>query len=260
VSALRALQQAVQNYILRGDPAIAAQVIGTAKVDAATRLRLYADAYRLRLLEALETDYPGLKAMAGDEEFDRLGRAYIDAHPSRYRSLRWFGDAVSEFLRVTPPYSGYPVFAEMAAFEWALSDAFDAEDSALAGIADMAALPAESWPGLRFVAHASLHRLDLRWNVPLLWKAIDAGEEPPAPEENAHPVAWLLWRHGLVTHYRSLGVDEAWALDALRRGESFATLCEDLTEWVDAQHVAGHAAGLLKQWLTDGLIREIRST
>ena len=37
----------------------------------------------------------------------------------------------------------------------------------------------------------------------------------------------------------------------------FAAICEGLCEWVDAQNVAAHAAGLLKQWLTDGLISEI---
>jgi len=53
-------------------------------------------------------------------------------------------------------------------------------------------------------------------------------------------------------------VDEAWALDALQRGETFAAICDGLTEWIDAQNVAVHAAGLLKQWLTDSLISEIR--
>jgi hypothetical protein len=35
-------------------------------------------------------------------------------------------------------------------------------------------------------------------------------------------------------------------------------VCEGLTEWIDAQHVALHAAGLLKQWLEDGLITAVR--
>jgi hypothetical protein len=85
-----------------------------------------------------------------------------------------------------------------------------------------------------------------------------AEEEPPALVENDVPVAWLVWRQDLLTYFRSLSVDEAWALDTLQRGENFATICEGLGEWIDAQNVALHAAGLLKQWLTDGLICEIR--
>lgn len=257
MSALNKLEGAFQAHILGGDEQIRASIVGTAKVDAATRLGIYTNAYRLRLIEALGTDYPGLHTMAGDEEFDRLCRAYIEAHPSAFRSLRWFGDKLSTFLRTTAPWSEYPVFTEMAAFEWALSDAFDAADSALATIDDMAALSPDTWPQVRFYTHDAVRRLDLRWNVPTVWSAVDSGEEPPELAEGDYPVAWLIWRQDLTTHFRSLSVDEAWAFDALQRGENFASLCDGLTEWIDAQHVALHAAGLLKQWLHDGLITEL---
>src|SRR4030065_594600 len=112
-----------------------------AQVSAEERLAIYANAYRLRLLEALGTDYPGLHTVLGDDEFDAMGRAYIAAHPSPYFSLRWFGDRMSESLRTTAPYEKYPVFTEMAAFQWAQSDAFDAAHSAVASINDLAAIP-----------------------------------------------------------------------------------------------------------------------
>ncbi len=257
-TSLRRLQEDFQGYLLTLDARMQSQVLGSAQVGAEERLTIYANAYRLRLLEALDTDYPGLHSLLGDDEFDAMGRAYIGAHPSSHFSLRWFGDRMSEFQRTTEPYSNYPVLAEMAAFEWAKSDAFDAADSTTVTIEDMAAIPPDAWPTLRFAPHASLRRLDLRWNVPTVWKAFDTGQEPPALEENAYPVAWLVWRQDLLTYFRSLGADDAWALDAMRRGEPFAAICDGLTEWVDAQNVALRAAGLLKQWLTDGLIREIR--
>jgi hypothetical protein len=258
MTGLPKLQDAFQGFILTGSPAIRDKVVGTVKVDAATRLGIYANGYRLRLIEALDTDYPGLHTMAGDEEFDRIARAYIDAHPSTFRSLRWFGDRMDEFLRTNEPWFAYPVFAEMAAFEWATSTAFDAADSHTASVEDMATITADAWPDLTFTLHPSVQRLDLRWNVPTVWKAIDADDDdPPALAEHEHPLAWLLWRHELLTRFRSLRVDEAWALDALRRGDSFAALCEGLTEWIDGQNAAAHAAGLLKQWLTDGLICKI---
>jgi hypothetical protein len=293
MSTLRRLQEDFQGYLLTLDARMRPHVLGSAQAGAEERLAIYANAYRLRLLEALGTDYPGLQTLLGDDEFDAMGRAYIAAHPSSHFSLRWFGDHMSEFLRTTEPYSKYPVFAEMAAFEWAKSDAFDATDCAVVCINDMAAIPPDAWPELRFVPHASLRRLDLRWNVPAVWKAIDAAQgcasvphrdvpmpraqdaqerpagggmpgataaqEPPALEENDYPIAWLVWRQDLLTYFRSLNVDEAWALDALQRGEPFAAICEGLTEWVDARNAAAHAAGLLKLWLEDGLIAEIRN-
>ncbi len=255
---LRELQAAFQDHILTRDPAIQARVAGTGSVDVDTRLGIYSSAYRLRLLEALSTDYPGLKALTGEDEFDRMGRGFIEARPSAYRSLRWFGGGLADYLRATPPWSGQPACAEMAAFEWAMSDAFDAADSPLATIGQMAAIPPEQWPQLQFVAHASVRRLNLISNVPALWQTLTSGEAA-TPALCPQPVGWLVWRQGLDTCFRSLEVDEAWALDAMLRGEDFAAVCEGLCEWIDAQHVAAHAAGLLKQWLTDGLISAIRT-
>lgn len=258
MNGLRRIQEDFQDYLLSGDGRIQVQVLGSEQVSATERLSIYADAYRLRLLEALDTDFPGLHALLGDAEFDAMGRAYIAAHPSPYFSLRWYGDRLGEFLRTTEPYSKYPAFAEMALFEWAKSDAFDAAEDRIASVADMAAIPPSAWPGLRFRFHPSVRRLDLRWNVPPVWKACDAGAEPPVLECAEYPIAWLLWRQDLQTYFRSLGVYEAWALDALRRGTSFADMCEGLCEWINAPEVAVHAAGLLKQWIADGLIAEIQ--
>lgn len=256
--ALRHLQNDFQGYLLARDDRLQGQIVGNEQVGADERLAIYANAYRLRLLEALGTDYPGLHTIAGDDEFDALGRAYIDACPSRHFSLRWFGDRLSEFLRTAEPYSRYPVFSEMAAFEWAMSDAFDAPDTVPATIEDMAAIAPADWPVLTFTPHASLRRLNLRWNVPAIRKAHDTEQDPPELGENEYPVAWIVWRQGLTIYYRSLEVDEAWALDALCRSETFEALCEGLTEWIDAQHVAMHVAGLLKRWISDGLITRIQ--
>jgi hypothetical protein len=295
------LQAGFQDYLLSpAQTAILEQVTGTAKVGAEIRLGIYAEAYRLRLIEALDTDFPVLHALLGDDEFDRMARAYIDAYPSRHFSVRWFGQHVSDFLRTVLPCREHPALSEMAAFEWAMTLAFDAADSPLLAMDDMAAVPPASWPGMHFTPHASLHRLDLRWNVPAVWKAHAAGEDVTAPVENPlpiaatgvaeisgiesdtkraedrlrltgglapvsesaaprEPVAWVVWRHELTTYFRSIEVDEAWALDALIAGQTFADLCEGLCEWIDAQHVATHAAGFLKTWIGDGMISKIHT-
>ena len=139
-----------------------------------------------------------------------------------------------------------------------MTEAFDAPDAECATVADMAALPPEAWPGATFEFHPSLRRVDLRTNAPVLWNAADAEEPLPAPEQAEYPVGWMLWRQDLRIYFRSLGVEQAWTLDRLRTGANFAEACEGLTEWIDPQHVGLQAAGLLKQWLEDGLITAIR--
>lgn len=286
MSTLAHLQSEFQSFLLDGNERMLNRVAGTAKVSAEQRLAIYYDAYRLRLLEALTSNYPVLRAWIGDDEFEKAGIAYLAAHPSRHFSIRWFGHHLPEFLGATESWRDSPFLAEMASLEWTLSEIFDAEDSAVMSVEDMAHIPVKAWPDMRLHFHPAVRRLDLRWNVPLIWKAInqnldverntvscrgetsatpsagnarhaEAQHDIPAPEAGEHPQAWLVWRQDLKTWFRSLSVDEAWALDAARGGESFAAICEGLCEWIDAQNVALHAAGLMKQWITDGIVSEI---
>ncbi len=259
MNALPRTQGNFQQYLLRREGTIAGEIAGDARLDATERLEIYANAYRLRLIEALEGDFVALKAHVGPERFEEIARAYIDAHPSDHFSLRHFGRHMADFLAATSPYRNEPPLAELAAFDWALTDSFDAADSAIATVEDMAKIAPEAWPHLVFVPHASVQRLNLEWNAPTIWKAADKNETLPAPEKALHPISWVMWRQGLQIYFRSLAVDEAFALDALLRGENFGAICEDLTEWVDAQNVALHAAGLLKQWIADGLIQKIHT-
>ncbi len=258
MSALPRTQGNFQNYLLRQEGPITGEIMGDVRLDAVTRMKIYANAYRLRLIEALEGDFVALKAHVGPERFEGIARAYIDAHPSDHFSLRYYGRHMARFLSGADPYRDEPLLAELATFDWALTDSFDAADSMVATIEDMAKIAPDSWPQLVFVPHASVQRLNLEWNGPAIWKAADKDEPLPSPEKAPHPIGWVMWRQGLQIYFRSLSVDEAFALDALLRGENFSAICEDLTEWVDAQNVAVHAAGLLKQWLTDGLIKEIK--
>ena len=259
MSPLRGLQADFKSFLLNGDERMLERVVGSAKVSAPRRLAIYYDAYRLRLLEALDSNYPVLHAWMGDEEFDQLGLAYLEAHPSTHFSIRYFGHRLSEYLASSGTCRDKPWLGEMAALEWAMSEAFDAPDSPVVNLDAMASIPPEAWPEMRLTLHASVRRLYLRWNVPAIWKAIKEEQPPEEPMAGEWPQPWLVWRQDLKIFFRSQSVDEAWALDAVRSGEPFASVCEGLVEWIDAQNVALHAAGLLKRWMIDGIVSGIDS-
>jgi hypothetical protein len=254
VSELADLQRRFQAGVLGDAPAVLDLLAGDAAAGAGERLAVYAEGMTLRFLEALDGDYPGVRALTDDAGFERLGREYALAHPSRERSLRWFGAQLAEHLATTTPWSARPELAEMAAFEWRKGELHDAADSEAASVADVAAVPPEEWAVLAPRPVATIRRLDLHFNVPAVWSAVDRGEPMPAlsPEPAARP--WLLWRRELSIHWRSLDADEAWALDACAEGATFGDLCDGLCERVGEEHAALRAAGVLKQWLTDGVL------
>ncbi|MBT6275103.1 MAG: DUF2063 domain-containing protein [Chromatiales bacterium] len=225
--------------------------------DVDARMRVYFDAYRLRLTEALKTDFSTLHAMAGDEQFNALCGAYIDQHPSTTASIRWFGRHLVEFLASSPPWNEYRIISDVAALDWAISLALDAADGSALGVDDLATVPQDAWPGLSFKPHPSVRTIDTTWNVGPLRSAADTDVEFPEQVRFDHPVRWLVWRQGMGALYRSMEVDEAFALEAVAYGECFAHICDGLCEWVDSQHAAMHAAGMLRRWVTDGVLSEV---
>lgn len=255
--ALADLQHDFLHYLRAADAgqhAIAHAVQGTGKVSADLRLRIYANAYLARLIDALQENFPALHTLLGDQGFYELAGQYIHRHPSTHFSLRYFGHRLAALLQQQPPYCRQPVLSEMAQFEWAVWAAFDAADVIPATLADVQAIAAERWGELVFDLHPSCQLLNLQWNVPALWQAITDEAAAIDPEQAEYPSGWLVWRQDLATYFRMLEVDEAWALARVQQGESFACLCEGICEWVDAEHAAARVVGFLQVWLADGVV------
>jgi hypothetical protein len=254
VSGLARIQGEFQEYLLRGARGIEEHVAGSARVPVATRLGIYAGAYGSRLIDALESSYPALAALLGEEDFRILGAKYVRTHDSSYFSIREYGDALEGFLGEHADYADVPLLAELARWEWTLCAVFDAADAAPLSAAALARVPPADWPELRFSFHPSVRRLALRWNAPQLWKALTEGAERPELRVTAEPVEWLVWRQDLETYFRSLQKGEAAALDAACAGQSFGELCELLAASHGAQRAPAEAAALLSGWLGAGLM------
>jgi hypothetical protein len=253
------LQRAFQDYVLASSDEFRSAVHDTGKADRATLLDVYREGYALRLIEALTTDYPGVMAMTGPADFDRMARAYIAATPSHHPSIRWYGKGLADFLERTPPYDRSPAAAEMARFEWALGEAFDSPDAAPVAADALMALPQEAWETLAFTALPSLRRVALTFEVPQAWQR--HGEVEPGAldvECSPEPLVWAIWRPDLVSNFRSLAADEAAMLDALVAGKPFPELCEALIPLTGEEQAPARAAGLLRGMVEGGMIAGFR--
>lgn len=260
MSHLPHLQNAFQGFLLHANDAddIANSIVSDAKASSQQRLDIYAHAYRMRLSETLEQDFEALHTLLGDDQFHALCLSYLQAHPSQHYSLRYLGQHMSSFLRTHDLYARQPVLAELAAFEWAMTDAFDAADSKVVSLHELAGFAPEQWGELRYSAHPSVQRLELWWNVTDIWRATRQGEEPPAPQRGELGATWLIWRQELKTYFRSLSIEEVWAWQAACAGHNFGEICNGLCQWVNEETIPATAASLLQRWINDGLISEIR--
>ena len=252
MSQLAQLQADFQSYLMdeiKG-AGFRANIVDDAKVGVKKRLSIYADAYRLRIIDALANSYPKLKALLGDNLFDAIARSYIDGYPSMYRNMRWVGDQMPVHLAHTLPQ--HPIAAEMAAFEWALGLAFDAEDVPVLQLKDLAKIPPENWADLELVFHPSVQLLPLKWNVLLVWQALDANGNPPAPTQINETC--LIWRYETSSHYQSLGETEYQVMKFVFKGAIFGQLCEYLQLTFSDEEAIAIAAEYLNGWLNSNML------
>jgi hypothetical protein len=254
---LREWQDAVQGTILAPGSAQRIRVTGWLKSDGASpekRLGVYVDAYVLRLLEALRTNYPAVHQLLGDDDFDDMACRYLAAHPPSHTSIRWFGQHLSDFLAIQTPYANIPSIAELAEFEWALRHTIDAADADILTLEALQAIAPQSWATLTFSLHPSLSILFFEWNAPQLWNALTADEHLPEPVAQA--MHWLVYRQpNLVTGWRSATALEIAALNTINCGLSFADLCEELSQRLDdSESTPLTAATFLKSWVEQGLV------
>lgn len=254
---LAQLQSEFQAYLVNNISGVGftEYIVDDAKVGVNKRLSIYYDAYRLRIIEALATAYPKIKALVGDDKFKSIALEYINKYPSTVPNMRWYGAHMREHLLYSLPE--HPIAAEMAEFEWALSLAFDAEDAAELSLQDLVEIPPERWNALQFRFQPSIQMIRLRWNVIPVWKALDVDENPPALSQDSIYMTWLIWRKEFNSHFRSMDEMEAIALHMAMTGATFEEVCENV-EGREAETTPEEAMMIAAQymagWIQSGMI------
>jgi hypothetical protein len=250
-------EHAFQDGLLGRSQDILRSVRGNARESAETMFGVYRNAYWARLAEALGNDLPGLKALMGDEAFDKMARAYVAKYPSQHPSIRWAGRHLAEFLATDAPYREEPWFADMARFDWALAFAFDAADAPAAGLADLIGVPPEFWGNILLAFHPTLDVFRISTPVdearPLLLENADTRLDRAARCERAI----MAWRIEHDVKFRAIDPLEFSALHAMQGGATFGDMCELVAKEVDPGTAPLRAAQILQGCLEWGIVATV---
>lgn len=227
------------------------------KIGPEQRLFIYSHAYKARLLETLAEDFPVMHSLVGDVVFQNICLKYIDKHPSKHPSLRYFGKHMPSFLKESEEFANIIPAIEMAEFEWTFNDVFDAQDKNVITIDDVAVIAPEAWTTLRMELQPSFHIHHQKWNTAGVWSAVSNEElSVPTPEELQEHLYCLQWKKDLNCFFRTVSRDEAGALKLVKDGKAFPDICEFLFE-EHGENATMRAAGFMKTWVEEGLLVEL---
>jgi len=226
-------------------------------LDAVGRLEIYANAYFSRILGVLRADYPALVALLGDAAFNDLVTSYLLVEPSRSPSLRYAGLRLADFISSHEAAAGirgrWPWARDLAAFEWARIDVFDAVDGSVLTREALANFAPSDFGGLFLclgpwvLLRAFEHPVERLWRVGIHEKGI-------VNEEMTGGTRMLIWRRDERVLHRSLELREEAALALLSLGSRFDELCEWAAVEIGEDEAPARAAAWLEQWLSDGLL------
>jgi hypothetical protein len=205
------------------------------------RLQIYSRSYWYRIIDSLYDDFPGLRAIIGDEAFHKLSRAYLAAHPSRSFTMRNLGSALEQWLRPRPQYTGgnHARALDMVRLEWAHIEAFDGRSAKPLGPEDLL----EPGPELHMPLQPYISLLELHYPVDDLRaglnsddthgtasNAVAAPRSRAARRRPARPRKSSLFivvhRFGNSVYYRRIQPEEFRILTAIRRGDGIAHALE----------------------------------
>jgi hypothetical protein len=206
---------------------------------------IYRDAYRARLLSALETSFVRTRRWVGAEAFTAAACHTILTDPPTGWTLDDYGADLPHLLESL--FAQDPEVAELAWLEWQMQKAFAAPDAPQLDPAALAAagLSGEDWDALAFTMAAGFAGRAVVTDCAALWIALEAGEAADFVPAGTGGEFLLVWRQGLSPHFRVVDPAEYSALTKLASG---ATLGE-ITAGVEPDVLGAWLA----RWFADGL-------
>jgi hypothetical protein len=185
----------------------------------------------------MNEDFPGLRAILGDRQFEAMSKAYLCECPSRSFTLRNLGRQLEAWLLKRSNWiQGKELFAlDMVRLEWADIEAFDGQARPALRAQDLSGV---AGPNLQLSLQPYVQLLQLHYPVDDLLLEVKDGDDESADfasnafharkkRKNVQAVAKLkpaqiflvVHRVDFSVYFRRIGPEQYFLLNALRKGD-----------------------------------------
>jgi len=208
------------------------------------RVGVYQGMYLLRMVEALEGDYPGVAHFLGDEGFADLVTRYAAAHPSVSYSFNHFGRKFPEFVRSSRVRKkGF--LADLARLELLVTEAFDEKESPAWPAEEIARIPEAAWTEAVFAPIAAFRLGAFGYPVNAYLQSVKEGNHDH-PAVGARPTWVAVWRKNYEVWRLDLSKPAYEFLRAIAKGRPFGKAVA-----AAVRGLQGSAGDQLFRWLRD---------
>jgi hypothetical protein len=239
------------------DPGDVGRVVRpSATLTAVERVGVYQGMYLLRMVEALQADYPAVAHFLGDDAFAELVTRYVRAHPSTSYTLNRLGNRFPDFIRESRGLRRRGFLADLARLEMAVTHVFDAPETPPLTAEAIAAVREDEWPDAVLEPIAALRALSFAHPVNAYLQSVkDDDHDHPAVTRSATRV--VVWRKRFEVWRLDVEAKPFALLQALLKGEPFGKAVARAAE--DLKGVGGEPIyRWLRDWVAEGMFQAIR--
>ena len=190
---------------------------------AGKRFAVYRNNVAVGLSSALETGFPVLRKLLGDEFFAAMAGVFLRAHPPTSRLMMLYGVEMPAFLASFPPVAHLPYLPDVARLELALRRSYHAADRRAVAANALATLPPDQLMSTRLRLAAAVSVLQSAWPIHAIWRA-NTAPDAPAPVMRAEDVLILRPEFDPMPHL--LGPGAAAFITALQAGQTIEAAAE----------------------------------
>jgi hypothetical protein len=240
-------QAAFKAAMLDPTAPVPAGIINPDGAPATKRFNVYRNNVAVSLSDALETAFPVVRKLVGDEFFRAMAGVYLRKHPPKSPLMMFYGDAMPQFLTRFAPAKSITYLPDIARVELGLRHAYHAADASPIAADALGALAPDALMGTRLQIAPATHAITSDHPIHTIYRAMTQ-ENAPKPVMRAESV--IVTRAGFDPEIHGVNAAAAGCVNALIAGKSLGQAIATADDTLDI----GATLGLL---LAQGAITEI---
>jgi hypothetical protein len=234
---------------------IAGVILPSKTLTPVERIGVYQGMYLLRMIEALEGDYPAVAHYLGADAFAELVERYVQAHPSVSYTFNRLGGGFPEFIRESKGLRRRAVLSDLARLERAVTEVFDAPESPAWPAEAIEKMPPDAW------ATAVLRPISA-FRVLSFAHPVNAYLQSVKSESHDHPelprrASWVaVYRKSYEVWRLDLGKPAYDFLHALAKGRPFGKAVAEAAKGLQG-NAGEQIFRWLRSWVAEGMFQSV---
>lgn len=226
--------------MLDPNAAVPAGIVNPDGVPATKRFNVYRNNVAVSLSDALETAFPVVRKLVGDQFFRAMAGVYLRKHPPKTPLMMFYGDAMPQFLRRFEPATSVPYLPDIALIELGLRHAYHAADATPVSGDALAAIAPDALMGTRLELAPAVRIVTSDYPIHAIYR-VNTQSNAPKPVMQAEAV--LITRAGFDPEIHSINAAAAKAIGQLQNGQTLGEAIATADDTLDLGAVLGLLLG-----------------